>query len=240
MRDDDGPPRARRRRVLDRRARARARSAIAGCRSSTSRRRPPADVATRTARSGSPSTARSTTTSRCARSSRRKGHRLPLAHRHRGDRPPLGGGGLRCVERLDGMFALRDLGRAHARAVPRPRPARHQAAVLRRSRRAASSSARRSRRCSPTPRSRPELDEEAFHHYLTFVCTPAPLTMFEGIRKLAPAERMLVTRRRLDGDRHLLDARCRRAPRHEVDGDERAELRGAAARRSCAARSPSA
>src|SRR3954447_19284322 len=38
----------------------------------------------------------------------------------------------------------------------------------------------------------PELDEEAFHHYLTFVCTPAPLTMFEGVRKLAPAERMLV------------------------------------------------
>ena len=38
----------------------------------------------------------------------------------------------------------------------------------------------------------PDLDEEAFHHYLTFVCTPAPMTMFDGIRKLAPAERMLV------------------------------------------------
>ena len=38
----------------------------------------------------------------------------------------------------------------------------------------------------------PELDEEAFFHYLTFVCTPAPLTMFEGIRKLEPAERMTV------------------------------------------------
>ncbi len=35
-----------------------------------------------------------------------------------------------------------------------------------------------------------ELDEEAFFHYLTFVCTPAPMTMFEGIRKLEPAERM--------------------------------------------------
>jgi asparagine synthase (glutamine-hydrolysing) len=42
----------------------------------------------------------------------------------------------------------------------------------------------------------PDLDEEAFHHYLTFVCTPAPLTMFAGIRKLAPAERMTV---RADG-----------------------------------------
>jgi asparagine synthase (glutamine-hydrolysing) len=37
-----------------------------------------------------------------------------------------------------------------------------------------------------------ELDEEAFFHYLTFVCTPAPLTMFKGIRKLGPAERMTV------------------------------------------------
>lgn len=37
-----------------------------------------------------------------------------------------------------------------------------------------------------------ELDEEAFFHYLTFVCTPAPMTMFDGIRKLAPAQWMLV------------------------------------------------
>ena len=37
-----------------------------------------------------------------------------------------------------------------------------------------------------------ELDEEAFFHYLTFVCTPAPMTMFAGIRKLEPAERMTV------------------------------------------------
>lgn len=38
----------------------------------------------------------------------------------------------------------------------------------------------------------PDLDEEAFYHYLTFICTPAPLTMFKGIKKLAPAERMVV------------------------------------------------
>jgi asparagine synthase (glutamine-hydrolysing) len=42
----------------------------------------------------------------------------------------------------------------------------------------------------------PELDEEAFFHYLTFVCAPAPLTMFDGIRKLAPSQRMTV---RADG-----------------------------------------
>src|SRR5918999_1815881 len=46
----------------------------------------------------------------------------------------------------------------------------------------------------------PELDEEAFFHYLTFVCAPAPLTMFEGIRKLGPAERMTV---RADGSTEL-------------------------------------
>src|SRR4051812_20916004 len=37
-----------------------------------------------------------------------------------------------------------------------------------------------------------DLDEEAFFHYLTFICTPAPSTMFAGIKKLAPAERMVV------------------------------------------------
>jgi asparagine synthase (glutamine-hydrolysing) len=38
-----------------------------------------------------------------------------------------------------------------------------------------------------------DLDEDAFFHYLTFVCTPAPLTMFKGIYKLAPGERMTVS-----------------------------------------------
>ena len=38
-----------------------------------------------------------------------------------------------------------------------------------------------------------DLDEEAFAHYLTFLCTPAPLTMFQGIRKLAPAQRMTIS-----------------------------------------------
>jgi asparagine synthase (glutamine-hydrolysing) len=43
------------------------------------------------------------------------------------------------------------------------------------------------------PQISPDLDEEAFGHYLTFVSTPAPLTMFKGVRKLAPAERMTVS-----------------------------------------------
>src|SRR6202035_5864153 len=37
-----------------------------------------------------------------------------------------------------------------------------------------------------------DLDVEAFHDYLTFVCTPAPSTMFAGISKLSPAERVTV------------------------------------------------
>ena len=44
-----------------------------------------------------------------------------------------------------------------------------------------------------------DLDEEAFFHYLTFIATPAPLTMFANIHKLAPGERMTV---RADGTKH--------------------------------------
>ena len=49
------------------------------------------------------------------------------------------------------------------------------------------------------PALRADLDEEAFFHYLTFVCTPAPLTMFKGVKKLAPGARMVV---RADGSTH--------------------------------------
>ena len=45
-----------------------------------------------------------------------------------------------------------------------------------------------------------DLDEEAFFHYLTFVCAPAPMTMFRGIRKLGPAQRMTV---RADGSSEI-------------------------------------
>ena len=81
----------------------------------------------------------------------------------------------------------------------------------------------------------PDLDEEAFFHYLTFVCTPAPLTMFKGIRKLAPAERMVVERRRLDRARDIYwiaDVAGRRPPRSPAM-DEDAD--GGAAASSCSA-----
>jgi asparagine synthase (glutamine-hydrolysing) len=99
--------------------------------------------------------------------------------------------GIRCVEHLDGMFALAifdartgELFLARDRLGKKPlyyaQPpggfvfGSEIKALL------------------EHPAISPELDEEAFHHYLTFVCTPAPLTMFEGVRKLAPAERMVV------------------------------------------------
>ncbi len=42
------------------------------------------------------------------------------------------------------------------------------------------------------PEQRRQIDEEAFYHYLSFLTTPAPLTMFAGIRKLRPATWMRV------------------------------------------------
>ena len=68
--------------------------------------RRPADLQRGPLASPSSSTARSTTTASCARELQRA--RPPFAHqrRHRGDRPPLRGGGRRCVERLHGMFAF--------------------------------------------------------------------------------------------------------------------------------------
>lgn len=46
----------------------------------------------------------------------------------------------------------------------------------------------------------PEIDEESLYHYLTFLTTPAPRTMFRNIRKL-PAGHMLVIKR--DGSTNL-------------------------------------
>ena len=66
----------------------------------------------------------------------------------------------------------------------------------------------------------PDLDVEAFTHYLTFLSTPAPLTMFAGIRKLAPAQRLTLT---ADGRLQLRDLLVpvllgRGAPGGEDDG----------------------
>ena len=103
--------------------------------------------------------------------------------------------GPRCVERLHGMFAFaiwdsrrRELFLARDRLGKKPiyyaQPS--EGFVF----------ASEIKALLEHPAITPDLDDEAFFHYLTFVCTPAPLTMFKGIRKLAPAERMVV---RADG-----------------------------------------
>jgi asparagine synthase (glutamine-hydrolysing) len=97
-----------------------------------------------------------------------------------------------CVERLQGMFAFaiwddrrRELFLARDRLGIKPLYyARSAAGFL---------FASEIKAILEHPSIVPDLDEEAFGHYLTFACTPAPATLFAGIRKLAPAERMIVT-----------------------------------------------
>jgi asparagine synthase (glutamine-hydrolysing) len=100
--------------------------------------------------------------------------------------------GARCVERLDGMFALavwderrRELLLARDRLGKKPLYWTRTPAGL--------AFASEIKALLRHPAVRPDLDIAAFHDYLTFVCTPAPATMFAGISKLAPAQRMTIT-----------------------------------------------
>jgi asparagine synthase (glutamine-hydrolysing) len=99
--------------------------------------------------------------------------------------------GPRCVERLHGMFAFgiwdsrkRELFLARDRLGIKPLYYTHLPGGF--------LFASEIKALLGHPSVTAELDEEAFFHYLTFASTPAPLTMFRGIRKLAPAERMIV------------------------------------------------
>ena len=56
-------------------------------------------------------------------------------------------------------------------------------------------SPRRSRLCSKDPDQRRAVDEEALFHYLSFVSTPAPMTLFDGIRKVPPGHMAAVSAR---------------------------------------------
>ncbi|MDQ3741123.1 MAG: asparagine synthase (glutamine-hydrolyzing), partial [Actinomycetota bacterium] len=99
--------------------------------------------------------------------------------------------GPRCVERLEGMFAFaiwdsrrRELFLARDRLGVKPLYYAHTPGGI--------AFASEIKAIMRHPSIGADLDEDAFHHYLTFVCTPAPWTMFKGVRKLAPAERMIV------------------------------------------------
>ncbi len=97
-----------------------------------------------------------------------------------------------CVDRLDGMFAMaiwdehrRELFLARDRLGKKPLYwTRTPAGVT---------FASEIKALLRHPAVGAELDVQAFHDYLTFVCTPAPATMFAGISKLCPAERMTVS-----------------------------------------------
>ena len=99
--------------------------------------------------------------------------------------------GIRCVERLDGMFSLAIFdGRTGELFLARDRLGKKPVYYAQPA--GGFVFASEIKALLEHPAISPDLDEDAFHHYLTFVCTPAPMTMFAGIRKLAPAERMLV------------------------------------------------
>jgi len=70
------------------------------------------------------------------------------------------------------------------------------------------------------PDVRRELNEEGLYHYLTFMVTPAPMTLFAGIRKLQPGHRLLVQQDgtvRDDHWWHLLPAGSQ--PSIDLDGN---------------------
>ena len=99
--------------------------------------------------------------------------------------------GPRCVERLEGMFALgiwdgrrRELFLARDRVGVKPLYyAQMPHGLLFGS---------EIKALVAHPSFAAELDEESLFHYLTFAFAPTPRTMFRGVHKIAPAERMTI------------------------------------------------
>ena len=121
--------------------------------------------------------------------------------------------GIDCVHRLPGHVRARDLGRAGAAPLARARPRRDQAALLVDPPRALVFGSE-IKALLADPEQPRAVDEEALYHYLSFLTTPAPLTMFAGIRKLPAASWLRVDRGRRDRRGALLgSARRGRAAR---------------------------
>ena len=99
-----------------------------------------------------------------------------------------------CVEELLGMFAFAICDAKRERLFLARDRHRDQAALLVRSRRALPVRLRADRAASSIPSVSRELDLESLYHHLSFLSTPLPRTMFEGIHKLAPGHRMTVDR----------------------------------------------
>jgi asparagine synthase (glutamine-hydrolysing) len=100
--------------------------------------------------------------------------------------------GNRCVERLQGMFALaiwdsrrRQLFLARDRVGVKPLYYAQLAGGL--------LFASEIKALIAHPSFVAELDEQSLFHYLTFAFAPTPMSLFQGVRKLAPAERMTIS-----------------------------------------------
>ena len=153
-------------------------------------------VRTKTAASGSSSTARSTTTPRSARELEAARPPVPHEVRYRNHRPRLRAVGRRVRAPLPRHVRVRDLGRAEAAAAARARSPRHQAALLGAQRRHAAlrigdqgdSRQRSDRSRRPNQAVLPEV--------LSTRYTSGDDTMFRGIHKLLPGHLPRLRRRR--------------------------------------------
>ena len=83
------------------------------------------------------------------------------------------------------------------------------------------------------PQQAREVDEESLYHYLSFLCVPAPRTLFRGIRKL---EAGCVAARRDGRDDSRAALVGRLAGRRPADRRVRGRDRASACWRSCARR----
>ena len=184
--------------------------------------RQPADRATRTARFSSSSTARSTTSGSCVSELEAPGPPLRDERRHRGDRPPLRGPGPRAASSSStacSRFAMWDA--RSARAPPRARPLRQEAALLRRQSEASSSSARSSRRCSSTRGAPTGSTSTASRATSRSSTCRRPDPIFEGVQQAARRPPPSLARRSLHR-RAVLGPRVRTNRR---EADERRRLR---------------
>lgn len=130
--------------------------------------------------------------------------------------------GIACVERLRGMFAFaiwdarsRELWLVRDRIGVKPLYwARHHGRLI------FASEIKALLQDPDLPRA---VDEEALFHYLSFLTTPAPQTLFAGVRKLAGGTWMRVRRDGTVEERRYWDALTHARPRPHATDDEHAE-----------------